>query len=129
MPPQTNPRLTKIQHKHILAYRKQGLSLLAIASKVGVAFHQVRDYVWKHPDVPVVRIKPGLEVPIIPGQSRLIQRYQQSTLTAEQIAKRLGVALWDIQEGLGGRKAMSTQQIGAIKRLLAEVESNGQQAD
>ena len=125
MPPKPSTRLTKLQRKHILAYRQQGLPLLAIASKVGAAFHQVRDYVRQHPDLPTVRIKSGPQVPIIPSQSRLIQCYRQSALTTEQIAERLGVALWDIQEGLGGRKAMSTRQIGAIKQLFAEEESEG----
>jgi hypothetical protein len=114
MPPQTNPRLTPIQHKQILAYSKKGFSLPAVASRVGAAVHQVRDYLQKH------RSKPGLEVPITPSQSRLIQRYRQSPLTAEQIAAQLGIDLWTLQEELGSRKSMSTRRIGLIKHLLAE---------
>jgi len=72
-------------------------------------FTRIRDYLWKHPDVPEVRSKPCPEVLFIPTQYRLIECYRQSALTAEQIAERLSVALWGIQEGLGGRKVMNTR--------------------
>jgi transcriptional regulator with XRE-family HTH domain len=105
-----NNCLTTAGQRHISVYRQQGLTLAAIAKKMGCSISTVWNHLQKTPHTVAINY----------SQYRIIKRFEQSGLALQDLATRLGIDSLILSQELAGTKTMSTNRVGQIKRVLAE---------